>query len=246
MLFNMLKFEWRYFTRQPSFIVTCLVFFLIPFLSMVVDQVQIGAGGNVTKNSPFAITQILIILSLFSMFMVVNFIGNTATRNHNEKMAEIIGTKPISPLPYNLGRFLGAYLVCVTVFAMVPFGTWFGSLMPWVDAERLGSNQLSFYLTPFVLMSTTTLFTLAAIFYAVAKRTSSLMLIYVVAITLFMLYSLSGAIFDQPEQRAMSALLDPFGFNTFTEHSRYWTVFEQNSTNVSNLKLNRRFLALVF
>ena len=234
MLSNMLKFEWQYFTRQPSFFVTCLVFLLLPFLAMTVNGVQIGAGGNVTKNSPFAIAQILLILSIFSMFVVVNFIGNTATRNHTQKMAEIIGTKPIQPFSYNLGRFLGSYLICVTVFSMVPIGVFLGSLMPWIDAERIGPNHVSYYVVPFIIFSTTTIFILSAIFYGIARKTNSLMAMYVVAIAIYIAYSVSGAIFDQPEQRFYRALFDPFGFNTFREASRYWTTFEQN-TNVASL-----------
>jgi ABC-2 type transport system permease protein len=232
-LSNMLKFEWRYFTRQPSFIVTCLVFVLLPFLAMTVEGVQIGSGSNVTKNSPYAISQILLILSIFSMFVVVNFIGNTATRNHTHKMDEIIGTKPIQPFGYNLGRFLGSYLVCLTVFLMVPIGVFIGSLMPWIDAERIGPNQLSYYVVPFIIFSTTTIFTLSAIFYAVARKTNSLMTMYVIAVAIYIAYSVSGTIFNQPDQRVYSALFDPFGFNTFLEVSRYWTAFEQNTTVAS-------------
>jgi len=236
MLINMLKFEWQYFTRQPSFIVTCLVFLLLPFLAMTVNGIQIGGGGNVTKNSPFAISQILLILSIFSMFVVVNFLGNTATRNHTQKMAEIIGTKPIQPFGYNFGRFLGAYLVCITVFLMVPLGTFLGSLMPWIDSERIGPNHISYYIVPFAIFSTTTIFVLSAIFYAVARKTNSLMIMYVVAIAIYIAYSVSGAIFDQPEHRFYRALFDPFGLNTFRETSRYWTTFEQNNNVVTFTK----------
>jgi ABC-2 type transport system permease protein len=233
MLSNMLKFEWRYFTRQPSFIVTCLVFLLLPYLAITFDGVQIGGGGNVTKNSPFAIAQILLILSIFSMFVVVNFIGNTATRDHTQKMAEIIGTKPIQPFGYNLGRFLGSYLVCLTVFLMVPIGVFIGSLMPWIDAERIGPNQFSYYVVPFTIFSTTTIFILSAIFYAVARKTNSLMIMYVVAVAIYIAYSVSGTIFDQPDQRFFRALFDPFGLNTFREAARYWTPFERNTTVAS-------------
>ncbi|RBP49303.1 ABC transporter permease/M1 family aminopeptidase [Arenicella xantha] len=246
MFIKMLAFEWRYFTRQPSFIVTCMVFFLLPFLAMVVPQVQIGAGGNVLFNSPYAIAQVLLILSIFSMFMVVNFVGNTAIRNDESKMAEIIYTKPISPLGYNLGRFFGAYLICVTVFAMVPLGTFFGTLMPSVDAERLGSNSLMFYLQPFLLFSLTTLFILAAIFYAVVQRFQSLMLAYVFALGLFILYSLAGQIFDEPHQRFMRAITDPFGLNAFRDLSRYWTPFERNTqlVGLTGVVLQNRLLWL--
>jgi ABC-2 type transport system permease protein len=229
MLFAMLKFEWRYFVRQPSFIVTCLVFFLLPFLAMVVDQVQIGSGGNVLFNSPFAIAQTMLILSIFAMFMVVNFVANTATRNEQTLMAEIISTKPIQPLPYNLGRFIGAYLVCLVVFAMVPLGLFLGSIMPWLDAERLGPNSFNLYLAPFLVFSTTTLFVFASLFYAVAQQTKSTMAVYLAALGLFIAYVIAGQVFDEPDQRTIRALIDPFGLNTFSEYSRYWTAFEKNS-----------------
>lgn len=229
MLFAMLKFEWRYFVRQPSFIVTCLVFFLLPFLAMVVDQVQIGSGGNVLFNSPYAIAQSILILGIFGMFMVVNFVANTATRNDLTLMAEIISTKPIQPLPYNLGRFIGAYLVCLVVFAMVPLGLFLGSIMPWLDAERLGPNSFSLYLAPFIVFSTSTLFVLASLFYAVAQQTKSTMAVYLAALGLFIAYVIAGQVFDEPDQRSIRALIDPFALNTYSEYSRYWTAFEKNT-----------------
>ena len=229
MLLAMLRFEWRYFVRQPSFIVTCLVFFLLPFLAMVVDQVQIGSGGNVLFNSPYAITQSLLILGIFGMFMVVNFVANTATRNDLNLMSEIISTKPIKPFGYNLGRFIGAYLVCVVVFSMVPLGLFLGSIMPWLDAERLGDNSFGLYLAPFMVFSLTTIFVLASLFYAVAQQFKSTMAVYLSALGLFIAYVIAGQVFDEPDQRSIRALVDPFALNTFGEYSRYWTSFEKNS-----------------
>ena len=229
MLLAMLRFEWRYFVRQPSFIVTCLVFFLLPFLAMVVEEVQIGSGGNVLFNSPFAITQSILILGVFGMFMVVNFVANTATRNDLHLMSEIVSTKPIKPFAYNLGRFIGAYLVCVAVFSMVPLGLFLGSIMPWLDAERLGANSFALYLAPFSIFSLTTLFVLASLFYAVAQQFKSTMAVYLSALGLFIAYVVSGQVFDEPDQRSIRAILDPFALNTFSEYARYWTAFEKNS-----------------
>jgi len=229
MFTQMLGFEWRYFTRQPSFIVTCLVFFLLPFLAITIDQVQIGSGGNVLFNSPFAVTQIMLILSIFAMFMVVNFVAGTATRNYTSLMSEIIYTKPINAFSYNLGRFLGAYLICLTVFAMVPLGILIGSLMPWVDGERIGPNSLMMYLQPFLIFSTTTIFIFSALFYGATNLFKSVMAGYICALGLFILYVVAGQVFGEPEQRTIRALLDPFGLNSFREYTRYWTAFEKNS-----------------
>lgn len=246
MFLKMLAFEWRYFVRQPSFIVTCLVFFLLPFLAMVVPQVQIGSGGNVLFNSPYAIAQVLLILSIFSMFMVVNFVGDTALRNETSHMAEIVYTKPISPFGYQLGRFVGAYLICVTVFAMVPLGTLVGTWMPSVDSERLGPLNLAAYVQPFLIFSVTTLFILAAIFYAVAQRSRSLMLVYMFALGLFVAYTVAGQVFDEPHQRFMRAITDPFGLNAYRDYTRYWTPFERNGelAGLTGVILQNRMLWL--
>lgn len=110
MLLSMLRFEWRYYLRQPSFYVVSFLLFLMSFLSVVSNNIQIGSGGEVMKNSPFGITQTMLIMGLISMFAVVNFVGSTAIRNHQHLMEELIYSKPLSPFAYQFGRFLGSFL----------------------------------------------------------------------------------------------------------------------------------------
>ncbi|WP_412973158.1 ABC transporter permease/M1 family aminopeptidase [Glaciecola sp. MF2-115] len=232
MFLKMLSFEWRYYTKQPSFIVTCLVFFLLPYLAMTIDQVSIGGGGNTNLNSPYAIAQTMLIFGLFAMFVVVNFVANTASRNDTSMMAEIVCTKPVPPTSYQLGRFFGAFLVSVTVFSMVPLALIIGSLMPWLDQERLGDFSLSYYAAPFLIYSVSTIFVLSTLFYAIALRFRSIMAVYLTALGLFIIYIVSAAIFDEPNQRQILALVDPFGLRTFGEVTSYWTPFDRNTTTV--------------
>lgn len=232
MFLKMLAFEWRYYTKQPSFIVTCMIFFLLPYLAMTIDQISIGGGGNTNLNSPYAITQTMLIFGLFAMFVVVNFVANTANRNDTSMMSEIICTKPIPPVSYQLGRFFGAFLVSVTVFSMVPLALIIGSLMPWLDQERMGDFSFAYYAAPFFIYSVTTIFVLSSLFYAIALRFRSIMAVYLTALALFSIYIVSAAIFDEPNQRQILALVDPFGLRTFGEVTSYWTPFDRNTTTV--------------
>ena len=120
MFWKSLAFEWRYFLRQPSFTVTALVFFLLPFMATTTDSVRIGGGGNVLYNGSYAIAQTVLVMGVFALFLLVNFIAGTATRNHTTKMSELVYTRPVNPAKYQLGRFLGSTLVTLTVFAAVP------------------------------------------------------------------------------------------------------------------------------
>ncbi|MCD8476028.1 MAG: hypothetical protein LRY40_06230 [Shewanella fodinae] len=91
-------------------------------------------------------------------------------RNQQYQMEEILYSKPLRPLAYHLGRFIGSYLVVLAVFAFVPLAMWLGSYMPWVDASRFGPNHLQYYLVPFLTLSMPTLLLLSALFYAMASR----------------------------------------------------------------------------
>ncbi|WP_019028542.1 ABC transporter permease/M1 family aminopeptidase [Colwellia piezophila] len=250
MLMKMFAFEWRYFTRQPSFYVTSLIFFLLTFFATVSENIQIGGGGNVLYNGPFSIAQTLLIMGLFAMFLVVNFVGSTATRNDTSQMSELLYSKPINPLSYQLGRFLGSFAVVATVFAFVPLailcGTLLGGLVGWVDPERIGPTNLSHYFTAYFYLSLPTLLVLSCFFYAIAIKFRSMMAVYLSAVGLFILYSISGQFLNEPEYRVMAALLDPFAFNTFGEVTRYWTMFDKNNSSIelSGLLLENRLLWL--
>lgn len=246
MLISMLRFELRYFLRQPSFYVVSLVLFLASFFSVTSSNVVIGGGGEVFKNSPYAIAQTLLILSLFAMFLVVNFVGSGAVRNAQHQMEELIYTKPLQAFNYQFGRFFGSYLVVLLVYLAVPLGMLLGSFMPWVDASRFGPNNLYAYWYNFIVLSAPGLFVMSALFYAAAVRFRSLMPLYLIALVLVVLYLVSGTFASLPEYRTVAALMDPFGLRTFADVTRYWTIQEKNSqlVELAGVLLQNRLLWL--
>ena len=68
MLWQSIRFEWRYYLRQPSFYVTSLLFFLMTFLAASSESIQIGGGGEVLGNGPFSVIRTLVTMLIFSMF----------------------------------------------------------------------------------------------------------------------------------------------------------------------------------
>lgn len=244
MLWQSIRFEWRYYLRQPSFYVTSLLFFLMTFLAASSESIQIGGGGEVLGNGPFSVIRTLVTMLIFSMFLVVNFVGSTAIRNTTFQMEELAYSKPFVVWQYQLGRFLGCYAVVLAVFAFVPLGTLLGSIMPWVDKERFGPTQLHYYANAYLFFAVPTIFVLSATFYAIANKFRSMMAMYLVAVTLFVLYVVSMALSREPEYRQLAAIIDPFGLRTFAEVSRYWTISEKNTLmpEFTGVLLNNRLL----
>ncbi|MEY3287234.1 MAG: hypothetical protein RL500_1964, partial [Pseudomonadota bacterium] len=66
LLLPIAAFEWRLQLRSPVLWVGFALFFLLAFGATTVDQIQIGARGNVHINAPYAILQTTAIMTVFA------------------------------------------------------------------------------------------------------------------------------------------------------------------------------------
>jgi ABC-2 type transport system permease protein len=229
MLAKIAAFETRYHLRSPLFYVGCAIFFLLTFGSVVVDQIQIGARGNVNINSPFAILQTTIVMNIFGLFVLVAFVANAVIRDDETGFAPIIRATRMTKFQYLSGRFLGASLVALAVLATIPLAILVGSWMPWLDAEKIGPTVLGHYGYALFVYCMPTALTMGAAFFALATATRSMIWTYVGAVALLVLYIVSRALLNDPEHRTVSALADPFGIGAVSDATRYWTAADRNS-----------------
>ncbi len=247
MFTKLASFEFKYFRKQPSFYVVSLLFFVLTFLAMVIEGVTIGASSsNVNYNSPNAITVTMLTLSIFGMFLVAWFVGGTATRDYSYKMNGIIHSMPITKNSYLWGRLSGALLFCLAVFATVPLGMLLGSLMPWVDADRLGLTSLLPYINTYFIFIIPNFIFMATLFYSFAMLSRSMMGMYLGVVAFFVLWVFSGVFLRDPNMLTMAAMLDPFGLRAFAQTTRYWTSHEMNTltVNLEGIILQNRILWL--
>src|ERR1700742_1624548 len=104
------RFELRYQLRNPVFWVVAILFFLLTYGSVTVEQIQIGGGGNIHKNAPAAIAQTHLILSLFFMFVTTAFVANVIVRDDESGFGPMVRSTRVSRFDYLMARFLGAFL----------------------------------------------------------------------------------------------------------------------------------------
>ena len=222
-------FELRYQLRSPAFWVTFVIFLLLTFGATASDNVHIGSGGNVWKNSPYAIAQTLLVMSVFAIFIMTAFVASVVVRDDETGFGPIIHSTRISPFDYLFGRFTGAFLAGCLLFLSVPLGMMIGSAMPWVDPETVGPFNLGHYAWIYLLVCVPTLFVTGAGFFAIATATRSMMWTYVGVIVFLVLYLVASTYFARPEFEQAVALVDPFGLGAQEQATKYWTAAERNT-----------------
>ena len=139
------------------------------------------------------------------------------------------------------------------MLAAVPLGVAVGSLMPWLDPEKLGPFRPGDYLWALVVVGLPTLVIIGSIFFALATATRSMMWTYVGAVALLVLYFVSRGLLRNMERDAIAALTDPFGLQALVVVTKYWTAADRNTRlpDLSGLFLANRLIwlgagALVF
>ena len=223
------SFELRYQLKSPAFWVTFFIFMLLTFAATASDNVHIGSGGNVLKNSPYAIAQTLLVMSVFSIFILTAFVANVVVRDDETNFGPIIHSTRLSRFDYLFGRFTGALGAGCLLFLSAPLGMIVGAAMPWIDPEVLGPFNAGHYAYTYFLICVPTLFVTGAGFFAIATATRSMMWTYVGVIVFLVLYLVATTFFSRPEFINAVALMDPFGLGAYDQATRYWTAAERNT-----------------
>ncbi|MFC4314011.1 ABC transporter permease/M1 family aminopeptidase [Steroidobacter flavus] len=229
MLTQVARFELRYQIRSPIFWITSFIFLALTFTLVTSDDLRIGWGGYVARNSPFAIATMCMIMVIFAIFIVTTFVSNVILRDDESGFGPIVHATRLTRFDYLFGRFTGGFLTTCLVFLSVPLGVLIASAMPWLDPGTVGPFQPGAYLYAYLVLCVPTLFVLSASFFSLATVTRSMIATYIVALVVLMAYLLTTTYFARKEFADIAAVLDPFGMSGFRSVTQHWTASERNS-----------------
>ena len=224
------RFEVRYHLRQPLFWVVAFVFGLMTFGATTSDAVVVGGAiGNVHRNAPTVILQMLGVMSVLGIFVVTAFVASSVQRDFEYGTHELFFSKPVRKADYLYGRFAGSLLVSFLVFLGPALGIALGSRMPWLEAERLGPFQPGAYLWALFVLVLPNLLFAGALFFVLAAVARTPLATYLGVVGFLVLYFFAGTLMGEMQSLTLGAVLDPFGLAAVNLSSRYWTVVERNS-----------------
>ncbi|HEX8444580.1 MAG TPA: M1 family aminopeptidase [Allosphingosinicella sp.] len=233
MLLKIAAFELRYQLRSPVFITVATFAFLIRFGGMSVESLSFGGGGNILQNSPYALSIAQLLTSIVFCFVAAAFVSVAFLRDDETAFGPIIRSSRIGKADYVLGRFLGAFTLGALVMAMLPLGSWLGTLMPTASSEAIGPNHFAAYAYAYGFFGLPNALIVSAILFAVAAWTRSAMGIYLSVIAIIALYLGSQFFFATRQLETARALADPFGVGAFQQAMSYATAAELNAGSIA-------------
>ncbi len=230
---HILKFELKYWLRQPMLYIFFFIIALMIFGASSSDSIVIGERvGNVHKNAPYVVENFYALISLFCLVMITAFLNSAAARDFSEKTAQIFFSTPIKKRDFLLGRFFGALIISIIPFLGVSLGNLIGVAMPWLDADKVGPTIWSGHLHGILVFIIPNLFFGGAIIFSIAALTRSTILSFVGSIGLLIGYIISQSLIGDIDNETIGAMLDPFGLRTFSVATKYWTVDDRNTMSM--------------
>ena len=234
MIGDIVSFEWRYHTRQMTFVAAAAVFF---FFGFVFTATGFGPD-NIHINSPYSIAESIGIISLMSVFALAAFCANAVVRDREHQMEEIVFTTAVEKLQFLGGRFTGSFLAAFTAFSFSVPGMLVARYMPWHDPDRLGATSLVPYLWALLVIGLPNIFFAAVLLFAVSTITRNVLASYAASVVLYVLYFVASTLTNSPLMAAsapganegawLAAILDPFALSAFFEQTQHWTPAERN------------------
>ena len=138
-------------------------------------------------------------------------------------------TAPIGKLQYLGGRFLGAFGVLLVVFSGIGLGAFVATLLPGMDAERVGANHWASYLAPYAVVLVPNILFVGAIFFTLAAATRKMLPVYVGSVILILGWLIAQQLIRDVDNRTIAALVDPLGSRAVSIVTEYWTIAERNT-----------------
>jgi ABC-2 type transport system permease protein len=231
MLGEIVRFEWRYHTRQISFAAATLFFAGFGF---VLTATGFGPA-NLNVNSPYSIAQSIGMASLAGVFVVAVFCASAVVRDRDYGFEEIVFTTAVEKFSYLFGRFAGSFLAAITAFSACAAGM-LAALV--THRDRVGPVSLVPYAWTLLVLVLPSMLVIAVVLFAIATLTRSVLASVVGAVAIYVLYFVAAAFTNSPLMAAatpgardsgVAALLDPFGLSAFFAQTRYWTPALRNT-----------------
>ena len=186
-------------------------------------------SGKIWINSPYAISQTVAFLGMFGLTVMGALAGRAVQQDFEHRTEAFFFTAPIAKWQLLGGRYVGALLVLVLVFASMALGVFGGTLLPNLDPERLGPTRLGAYVIPYFTVLLPNLVWIGGLFFCAAALSRRMLPVYLGSVILLVGYLASQGLLRDIDNKLLASMIDPFGVVATARDTEYWSIAERNT-----------------
>lgn len=240
MFFEIFKFELKYRSKRPATYIYFGILFLMSFLAVTTEIVQVGGTNALVKeNAPAVLANMTMNMFLIVMLISSAVMGVAVLRDFEHNTESIMFSNPIKKRDYLLGRFFGSFVWLVLISSGVTIGFILGEFWPGIgdywparDPEKMLAFNAWHYWQPFLFIMLPNLFFSGVLFFMSGALSRKMLMVYTQGIGFFVLYRIARNFTNDLENKFTAAIVDPMAISPVRYITQYWTVIEQNSLTV--------------
>ena len=227
-------FEVRTRMKRLSTWVYFVVFFALAMLWIAaaggaIEGAIISFGsGKVWINSPYAITQTVAFLGLAALTVIGAIMGRGIQQDAEYRTEAFFHTAPIGKLAYLGGRYAGAAVVLLVILSSIAFGSLAGLALPGIDPDRVGPLRAWPYVVPYLTILLPNVVVLGGLFFCLGALARRMLPVYIASVVLLVGWLAANQLVRNMENKALAAMIDPFGSVAVTRLTEYWSIAERN------------------
>ncbi|MEM9544324.1 MAG: M1 family aminopeptidase [Bacteroidota bacterium] len=226
---HILRFELKFWIKNPMVYLFSGVFFALVFLSMWGMSVEANTGENIVMmNSYYRINSMASMFSLLVVFILPAFIGLSVFRDFSSRMYTLLYSFPFSKKDYLLAKFVSSFCVVICIVLSIVFGFILGSLMPGVKSEALLPFDLLNYLHLTLIFLIPNMLFFGSVVFAITLFTRNIYISFIGIIFLIIIQNFGKGILGNASWEFLAALADPTGETSVKHVVQFWTLEERN------------------
>jgi len=233
MFSTIFKYELKYWIKNPAFYIYLAIFlFLALFIAAssagIFDFLTVSAGSSKVVNSPMGVIGLFNGLTTLIFFLFPSIIGLSIYRDYKSEMHTILYSYPFTKANYLFAKFLSAITIVTLIVMVIGIGMFIGFRLPGTNQDIVGSFSFLTYVQAYFVYIIPNVLLFGAIVFAVVTFTRNIAAGFITVILLMLIQGIVSNLLSDPDNRFISALLDPYGAQAADYYTRYWTVAEQN------------------
>ena len=219
--------------KKPAFYIYISIFLVLSlFLSAssagIFDFLTVSTGSSRIVNSPMGVVGLFNGLTTFIFFLFPSIIGVTIYKDYKSEMHTILYSYPFSKAHYLFAKFFSGITIVTIITLVIGLGMFVGFRLPGTNQDIVGPFNLMSYLQAYVVYIIPNILLFGAIVFAVVTFTRNIAAGFITIVLLMLIQGIVANLLADPENRLISALIDPFGSEVANYYTRYWTISEQN------------------